>query len=107
MLLYNEIDLYALFLTIRHFACVSSASNTFNLDFGAESVDGKGYMDGQLPGLSVFVKESDGALYHTYSTFGRGLDLTNGAHALLDLTPLGRQGLNESLHSCCGGWRPY
>jgi len=88
------------------FNCVSSENSTFNIDFKAESEDGKGYADGQYPGVSVFTKRK-GKIYHTYSTFGRGLDLLNGSHSLLDLTPLGRQSLNESLHECCGGWRPY
>jgi predicted dithiol-disulfide oxidoreductase (DUF899 family) len=43
----------------------------------------------ELPGLSVFLRD-DGATYHTYSTYGRGLDLLIGAYNYLDLTPLGR-----------------
>jgi len=90
------------------FMCVSSCDNTFNLDFGAEVASGNGYFDGQNAGVSIFVKGDDGTIYHTYSTFGKGLDMLNGVHTLLDLTPSGRQGINESLHKCCtGGWRPY
>ncbi len=44
-----------------------------------------------LPGISAFVKGDDGGVYHTYSTFARGLDLINPAYNLLDLTALGRQ----------------
>jgi predicted dithiol-disulfide oxidoreductase (DUF899 family) len=44
-----------------------------------------------LPGMSAFVKGDDAAIYHTYSTFSRGLDLINPAYNLLDLTALGRQ----------------
>ena len=44
----------------------------------------------ERPGLSVFLREG-GATYHTYSTYGRGLDLLIGAYNYLDLTPLGRQ----------------
>jgi predicted dithiol-disulfide oxidoreductase (DUF899 family) len=43
-----------------------------------------------LPGMSAFVK-ADGAVYHAYSCFARGLDLLNAAYNYLDLTPLGRQ----------------
>jgi len=92
------------------FTCVSSCDNTFNVDFGAEAKQGSKEMElygGQIPGVSVFVKSDDGTTYHTYSTFGRGLDILNHVHALLDLTPSGRQCINESLHQCCGGWRPY
>jgi predicted dithiol-disulfide oxidoreductase (DUF899 family) len=93
--------------TLRNFPCVSSAENSFNRDFSAEALNGTGYMDGQYPGVSVFVKAEDETIYHTYSTFGRGLDLLNGVHQLLDVTPFGRQNLNESLHQCCDGWRPF
>ena len=45
---------------------------------------------GDYPGLSVFAKGSDGQMYHTYSTFARGLDMLNGTYHLLDVTPKGR-----------------
>jgi len=86
------------------FTFVSSGENTFNKDFSAEK-DSVHY-EGQIPGASVFVKGDDGTIYHTYSTFGRGLDMLNTVHSLLDLTPSGRQTINESLHSVQGGWRP-
>jgi predicted dithiol-disulfide oxidoreductase (DUF899 family) len=41
------------------------------------------------PGLSAFVLE-DGAVYHTYSTYARGLDGLWGAYQWLDRAPLGR-----------------
>jgi len=41
------------------------------------------------PGLSAFVLE-DGAIYHTYSTYARGLDGLWGAYQWLDRAPLGR-----------------
>jgi len=44
---------------------------------------------GELPGLSVFVAEGD-TLFHTYSTFQRGLDPLLNTYNYLDLTPLGR-----------------
>ena len=44
------------------------------------------------PGMSTFVLE-DGAVYHTYSTYARGLDGLWGAYQWLDRAPLGR---NES-----------
>ena len=33
-----------------------------------------------LQGVSVFAKGEDGAIYHTYSTYGRGQDISNGAY---------------------------
>ena len=41
------------------------------------------------PGMSAFVME-DGAIYHTYSTFSRGLDGLWGAYQWIDRAPLGR-----------------
>jgi predicted dithiol-disulfide oxidoreductase (DUF899 family) len=45
---------------------------------------------GDLPGFSVFLRDGD-RVFHTYSTYERGLDLLIGTYNLLDLTPLGRQ----------------
>jgi predicted dithiol-disulfide oxidoreductase (DUF899 family) len=45
---------------------------------------------GDMPGLSVFLREGD-RVFHTYSTYERGLDLLIGTYNFLDLTPLGRQ----------------
>jgi predicted dithiol-disulfide oxidoreductase (DUF899 family) len=42
------------------------------------------------PGMSVFYKNEAGEVFHTYSTFGRGLDSALEAYNLLDLTPKGR-----------------
>ena len=41
-------------------------------------------------GLSVFYKEDDGSVYHTYSCYARGLDLLTGTYNFLDLVPKGR-----------------
>jgi predicted dithiol-disulfide oxidoreductase (DUF899 family) len=82
------------------FRWVSSAPSDFNFDFGVSStpehrateynfrsVDHP--MD-EAPGLSVFAMDDAGDIYHTYSTFSRGLDPLNSAYQLLDLTPKGR-----------------
>jgi predicted dithiol-disulfide oxidoreductase (DUF899 family) len=44
---------------------------------------------GELPGISVFLREGD-EIFHSYSTFARGLDPLLGTYQLLDLTPFGR-----------------
>ena len=44
----------------------------------------------ELPGISVFYKAGDGTVYHTYSTYARGLDMMNCAYHYLDLVPKGR-----------------
>jgi predicted dithiol-disulfide oxidoreductase (DUF899 family) len=43
----------------------------------------------ERPGMSAFVRE-DGVVYHTYSTYARGLDVLWGAYQWLDRAPLGR-----------------
>ena len=94
------------------FPWVSSFGRDFNYDFNvsftpAQSADGTAvynYRAGLLPledlsGLSIFHKAEDGAIYHTYSTFGRGAEEGLGTYMLLDLTPNGRNenGPNHSL----------
>lgn len=44
----------------------------------------------EMPGLSVFARDAGGAVYRTYSTYSRGLDLLIGTYNLLDLVPKGR-----------------
>jgi predicted dithiol-disulfide oxidoreductase (DUF899 family) len=43
-----------------------------------------------MPGVSTFFRGEDGEVFHTYSSFGRGIDLLNTAYNYLDLTPKGR-----------------
>jgi predicted dithiol-disulfide oxidoreductase (DUF899 family) len=84
------------------FDWVSSGNNDFNYDYGVSFTReqiGKGeakynygtsplYGD-ELPGISVFYRDK-ADVFHTYSTFARGLDMMNAAYHYLDLTPLGR-----------------
>jgi predicted dithiol-disulfide oxidoreductase (DUF899 family) len=85
------------------FNWVSSQGTSFNRDFHVsftqEEVDsGKADYNfttreiggTEMPGLSVFAKGPDGAVYRTYSTYSRGLDLLIGAYNLIDLVPKGR-----------------
>jgi predicted dithiol-disulfide oxidoreductase (DUF899 family) len=44
----------------------------------------------ERPGLSVFMKDASGAIFHTYSTYARGLDILVGTYNFLDLVPKGR-----------------
>lgn len=44
----------------------------------------------ELPGISVFFRDETGEVYHTYSTYARGLDMLNGAYHYMDLLPKGR-----------------
>lgn len=86
------------------FPWVSSQGNTFNHDFNVhftpeEKAKGEVYYNYTLqpfpsteaPGVSVFYKDSEtGDIFHTYSTFGRGLDALVGTYVLLDMVPKGR-----------------
>ena len=41
-------------------------------------------------GVSIFARDAAGRVFHTYSTYARGIDLVNTAYNYLDLTPKGR-----------------
>ncbi len=84
------------------FKWVSSAASDFNFDynvsFSAETVArGEGVYNyttqkdtgTERPGISVFFRD-DGQLFHTYSTYGRGIDMLNTTYHYLDLAPKGR-----------------
>jgi predicted dithiol-disulfide oxidoreductase (DUF899 family) len=85
------------------FPWVSSHGSAFNRDYGvtftpAEIAAGKVNYNyalrevgiEELPGLSVFARDAAGNIYHTYSTYARGLEQLIGAYSLLDLVPKGR-----------------
>jgi predicted dithiol-disulfide oxidoreductase (DUF899 family) len=85
------------------FKWVSAGETDFNYDFGV-SFDAEAarkgtanynYGTGQqvqedMPGVSVFYRDPNGDIYHTYSAYSRGIDLVNGAYNYIDLTPKGR-----------------
>jgi predicted dithiol-disulfide oxidoreductase (DUF899 family) len=84
------------------FKWLSSGSNDFNYDyhvsFPAEAPQkeleynyGKREIDTpDLPGVSVFYKDEEGRVFHTYSSYARGIDILNTAYNYLDLVPKGR-----------------
>jgi predicted dithiol-disulfide oxidoreductase (DUF899 family) len=85
------------------FKWVSSGKTDFNYDYNVSFMPedlAKGTVTynygprqtsmSDLPGISVFFKDRDGALYHTYSCYARGLDMVNTAYHYLDLVPKGR-----------------
>jgi predicted dithiol-disulfide oxidoreductase (DUF899 family) len=84
------------------FPWVSSYGDDFNYDFHVsfrpEEEDGEVYYNyemgefqsDEMPGLSVFLKDEDGTVFHTYSAYARGLDILVGAYNFLDLVPKGR-----------------
>jgi predicted dithiol-disulfide oxidoreductase (DUF899 family) len=85
------------------FPWYSSFGTDFNRDFGVsftkeEVESGKSkynytvqqFPSEEAPGASVFAKNEAGELFHTYSTYGRGLDMMLNAYNFIDLTPKGR-----------------
>jgi predicted dithiol-disulfide oxidoreductase (DUF899 family) len=54
-------------------------------NFGTQPFQGE-----EAPGISVFYKDDAGEVFHTYSTYGRGVEVMMGAYHLIDLTPKGR-----------------
>ncbi len=50
----------------------------------------RAYFESEGPGASVFYKKRNGNIFHTYSSYARGLDMLIGAYHLLDLVPKGR-----------------
>lgn len=85
------------------FKWVSSLGSDFNHDYHVtfdeeELASGEAYYNyrktefpsGEAPGLSVFYKNENGEIFHTYSTYGRGLDMLIGTYNFLDLVPKGR-----------------
>ena len=73
---------------------VSSGGTTFQEDFGLGGATTYNYAEqdqpnGESPGLSVFALR-DGEVFHTYSTYARGLEAFNSTYALLDMTAKGR-----------------
>jgi predicted dithiol-disulfide oxidoreductase (DUF899 family) len=85
------------------FKWVSSHGSDFNFDYHVsftreEEKKNKVYynysegefISDELPGLSVFYRDEDGDIFHTYSTYARGLDPLVGTYNFLDLVPKGR-----------------
>ncbi len=65
------------------------ASGQVDYNFSTITTDAR-YVDRELPGVSVFRKDEAGQVFHTYSTYARGLDALLGANHYLDITPEGR-----------------
>lgn len=85
------------------FHWASSYGSDFNFDYGVsfapeERADGKvSYNYGRAefegsegPGVSVFFKDAAGEIFHTYSSYARGLDILVGTYNFLDMAPKGR-----------------
>jgi len=85
------------------FKWLSSHGSDFNFDYHVSATDEEkakdemfyNYETGELmsdemPGLSVFYKDESSQIFHTYSTYARGLDILVGTYNFLDFVPKGR-----------------
>jgi predicted dithiol-disulfide oxidoreductase (DUF899 family) len=85
------------------FTWVSSHGSDFNYDFRVSftpqdlatgridyNYGPRSFKSEELPGISAFYKDDAGAVFHTYSTYGRGVEVMMGTYTMLDLTPKGR-----------------
>jgi predicted dithiol-disulfide oxidoreductase (DUF899 family) len=97
-----EIDVFQKRMGWR-FPWVSSFGSDFNFDYQASATkddQGKGKVfynyeltdspSEERPGVSVFYKDGDGEIFHTYSAYARGLDILIPTYHFLDMTPKGR-----------------
>ncbi len=86
------------------FKWVSSYGTDFNYDYHVSFTKEEKAADGEVnynytkqkfgsdegPGASAFYRDGAGDIFHTYSTYGRGLDILIGAYNFLDMAPKGR-----------------
>ena len=85
------------------FPWVSSYGSDFNRDFHVSFTPDERAQGGvdynyvrqefpseEAPGISVFTKDASGDVFHTYSTYGRGVEPLVGTYMILDLVPKGR-----------------
>jgi len=94
------------------FNWVSSFGSDFNSDYQVSNPKGEApkgkvlynyeltdFPSDERPGASVFYKDEAGNIFHTYSTYARGLDILIGAYNILDLVPKGRdeEGLKHGM----------
>jgi predicted dithiol-disulfide oxidoreductase (DUF899 family) len=92
------------------FPWYSSIGSDFNFDLGvsftpediAAGEAEYNYRNGPIsvseaPGVSVFYRDQDGKIYHTYSTYARGLDMLNVGYQYMDLVPKGRDEAGGSI----------
>lgn len=92
------------------FPWVSSGESDFNFDYhvsftkddlAQETVDYNyrsippSEANDELPGLSAFIKDGEGNVFHTYSSYARGPEDLIGTYMILDRAPLGRNEAND------------
>lgn len=109
------------------FKWVSSLGNEFNRDFNVTfteeqlqqktanyNFEFKPFPMTEAPGISVFAKDDAGQVFHTYSSYARGLETFMSVYNLLDIVPKGRDEGNDAYamqwvrhHDCYGAADPF
>ncbi len=85
------------------FHWVSSHGTDFNTDFHVSFTEQElatgqvnynytmqEFPSSEAPGLSVFAKDATGQVFHTYSSYGRGVEEPMTTYRILDMVPKGR-----------------
>ncbi|QKH37964.1 DUF899 domain-containing protein [Achromobacter pestifer] len=83
------------------FPWYSSEGGDFNFDLQASVPKADGSME-ERPGASAFFRDPHGEIFHTYSSFERGVERLAGAYNYLDFAPLGRN--ENGPHFDLGDW---
>jgi predicted dithiol-disulfide oxidoreductase (DUF899 family) len=99
---YPKLAAYATRMGWSH-AWYSSGDGSFNLDYAVsftpdEVKAGDAFYnyvrqdpgDTDREGVSVFYEDGQGRIFHTYSSYARGIDMLNLAYHYLDIVPKGR-----------------
>lgn len=86
-----------------NFPWVSSFGTAFNHDFGVNfsqeemssgqveyNYQRQPFPHEEAPGISAFIRDDSGQVFHTYSTYGRGVEAMMHSYVLLDMLPRGR-----------------
>jgi predicted dithiol-disulfide oxidoreductase (DUF899 family) len=94
-----------------NFKWVSAYENDFNFDYNVsftpeELAKKRAFYNFKMQnpgpsereGVSVFFKDENGGVFHTYSAYARGIDLLNSAYNYIDLTPKGRDEGGRNQH---------
>ena len=94
-----------------NFKWVSAYENDFNFDYNVsftpeELAKKQAFYNFKMQnpgpsereGVSVFFKDENGGVFHTYSAYARGIDLLNSAYNYIDLTPKGRDEGGRNQH---------
>lgn len=97
------------------FRWLSSYGSDFNYDYrvsftkeqveagsGGYNYGSSGWLAEEMSGLSIFYKDHESSVFHTYSTFGRGDEMVDTTYMYLDLTPKGRN--ENGPHFNLGDW---